>query len=68
VSLYSLTLDLEDIKRKEDNLSDSGKTVVGMDQLGSRCLSLSGETHLPAVADMIALPFFSPNAELNWRP
>ena len=25
-----------------------------------------GRTHDPAVADIMALPFFSPNIELNW--
>lgn len=59
-----LPLDLEDVEREEDDLSDSSQTrAPGKDQPESMQSELDkgrAGTHDPAVADIMALPFFSP--------
>jgi hypothetical protein len=63
----SLPLNLEDIQGKQDDLADAGQAASGQPMRGQH-LQQSEEgrgwkwPYDPAVADIIAFPFFSPNA------
>lgn len=58
-----LTLDLEDVEGKEDDLSDTGEAAKsGTVSMADEEQGWGDTTHDPAVAAIIAFPFFSPKA------
>lgn len=59
-----LSLDLQDVQGKEDDLSNSDQTVaVGRQSPNFNCAMVGYlSTHLPAVECMMALPVFLPKA------